>query len=419
VFKITTVSFSDSRGGAAIAALQQVLSMRTDSNILIDFVVAEKNIEGSTSLGPNKIQTILHLLLRVISYLLTKLQFTNNSSKHSLNLFSSQHVLDNCNKKTDCIHIHWFNNDTLSIKALELLLSNTSCLIIFTLHDEWFFSGSEHYMDIGSNRYLTGYNNCNRNVKGLDLNRWTFKRKLRLRRFFEQKNVIFTTPSTFLKSKAKRSCLLKNAKIIKIPNIIDCSVFRLKNQRVCREVLKLSQKNFVVLFGAFGGASYLKGSDLLLDALIQVKLAAPDVAINLLTFGGQVANIETIAGYSAINLGHISSKDTLATIYSSADVTIVPSRVEAFGQVAAESLACETPVIAFNNSGLADIVQHEKSGLLVEPFDVDALAFAIVRILSMSISDRHEMGKVGRKFIQEKFSQNTVVEQWKKTYQIE
>jgi glycosyltransferase involved in cell wall biosynthesis len=100
-------------------------------------------------------------------------------------------------------------------------------------------------------------------------------------------------------------------------------------------------------------------------------------------------------------------------------VTIVPSRVEAFGQVAAESLACETPVIAFNNSGLADIVQHEKSGLLVEPFDVDALAFAIVRILSMSISDRHEMGKVGRKFIQEKFSQNTVVEQWKKTYQID
>jgi hypothetical protein len=37
----------------------------------------------------------------------------------------------------------------------------------------------------------------------------------------------------------------------------------------------------------------------------------------------------------------------------------------------------------------------------------------------MSISDRREMGEVGRKFIQENFSQNTVVEQWKKTYQID
>jgi glycosyltransferase involved in cell wall biosynthesis len=418
VFNITTVAFSDSRGGAAIAALQQVQSMRADSDIEIDFVVAEKNLEGSISLGPNKMQKLSHLILRVASYLLTRLQITSNTSKHSLNLFSSLHVLNYCKKERDCIHLHWFNNDTLSIRALESLLKHTSSLIVITLHDEWFFAGSEHSMEMGSKRYLTSYNSNNCNVKGFDLNSWTFKRKLRLCKLFEQKNVVFTAPSTYLKKKAKSSFLLKNANVVKIPNIIDCLTFQDKNKRVSRDTLKLPQEKLIVLFGAIGGASYLKGSDLLLSALERMKQVTPDIAITLLTFGGSVANKETISGYETINLGHISSKDTLANVYSSADVTIVPSRLEAFGQVAAESLACATPVIAFNNSGLTDIVQHGKSGLLVEAFEIEDLANAIVKILSMPISDRVTMGEVGRNFIQEKFRLNVVVKEWKQIYKI-
>jgi len=419
VFNITTVAFSDSRGGAAIAALQQVCAMRAERDISVSFVVAEKKIEGSVSFGPNKIQKLLHFILRVISHLLTRLQFTSNTSKHSLNLFSSQHVLNYCNKDKDCLHIHWFNNDTLSIKELGLLLKNTSCLVVITLHDEWFFSGSEHCAEIESKRYLTGYRYKNSNVKGFDLNLWTFKRKLRLCQFFEQKNVIFTTPSSYLTEKAKSSFLLKNANVIKIPNIIDCLTFYVKNKRVCRRILELPQEKLIILFGAIGGASHLKGSDLLLSALERMKLFAPELTITLLTFGGSTVNKVAISGYETINLGHISSKDTLTNIYASADVTIVPSRLEAFGQVAAESLACATPVIAFNNSGLTDIIQHERSGLLVESFEVEALATAIVRILSMPISERRKMGEAGREFVQEKFSQDTVVKEWKKIYKVD
>jgi glycosyltransferase involved in cell wall biosynthesis len=418
VFNITTVAFSDSRGGAAIAALQQVQSMRADSDIEIDFVVAEKNLKGSISLGPNKMQKLSHFILRVVSHLLTRSQITSNTSKHSLNLFSSQHVLNYCKKKRHCIHLHWFNNDTLSIRALGSLLKHTSSLIVITLHDEWFFAGSEHCTEMESNRYLTGYNSNNCDVKGFDLNSSTFKRKFRLRQLFEQQNVVFTTPSTYLRTKAKNSFLLKNANVVKIPNIIDCLTFHVKNKQASRELLSLPQEKFIVLFGAIGGASYLKGSDLLLSALERMKQIAPDIAITLLTFGGSVVNKETISGYETVNLGHISSKDSLANVYSSADVTIVPSRLEAFGQVAAESLACATPVIAFNNSGLTDIVQHGKSGLLVEAFEIEGLATAIVKILFMPIYDRDTMGEVGRQFILQKFSRNVVVKEWKKIYKI-
>jgi glycosyltransferase involved in cell wall biosynthesis len=419
VFNITTVAFSDSRGGAAIAAFQQVQSIRMNNDIAIDFVVAEKQLEGSVSLGPNKMQKTAHFVLRVISHLLTKLQITSNTSKHSLNLFSSQHVLNYCKKESNCIHIHWFNNDTLSIRALESLLTHTSSLVVITLHDEWFFAGSEHYTEMESQRYLSGYDDKNCNVKGFDLNRWTFNRKFRFCKLFTQKNVVFTAPSTYLKKKAKNSFLLKNANVVKVPNIIDCSAFHVKNKQASRELLSLPQQKLIVLFGAIGGASYLKGSDLLLSALERMKQVAPDIAITLLTFGGSVANQETISGYETINLGHISSKNTLANVYSSADVTIVPSRLEAFGQVAAESLACATPVIAFNNSGLTDIVQHGKSGILVEAFEIEGLATAIVKILSMPMSVRVTMGEFGRQFIQQKFSQNVVVKEWKQIYNVD
>ena len=419
MFHVTTIAFSDSRGGAAIAAFQQVQSMRNCSDINIDFVVAEKNLEGYISLGPNKVQMLCHFILRIVSYLITRLQITSNSSKHSLNLFSSQHVLNYCKKESNCIHLHWFNNDTLSLGALESLFKDTSIIIVITLHDEWFFAGSEHCIDIESDRYLIGYNTNNSDVKGFDLNRWNFNRKFRFSKLFEQQNVVFTTPSTYLKDKAKSSFLLKNANVVKIPNIIDCLTFQPKNKIVCRNLFKLPQQEFIILFGAIGGASYLKGSDLLLNALERIKFVAPDISFTLLTFGGSVANNETISGFEVINLGHISSKDTLSSIYSSADVTIVPSRLEAFGQVAAESLACATPVIAFNNSGLTDIVQHGKSGILVEAFEIDGLVSAIIKILSIPISDRIEMGEVGRKFIHENFSQNEVVKKWKKVYKMD
>ena len=49
---------------------------------------------------------------------------------------------------------------------------------------------------------------------------------------------------------------------------------------------------------------------------------------------------------------------SLSAMYSAADVTVVPSIQEAFGQVASESMSCGTPVVGFNNTGVQDIVMN-------------------------------------------------------------
>jgi glycosyltransferase involved in cell wall biosynthesis len=56
--------------------------------------------------------------------------------------------------------------------------------------------------------------------------------------------------------------------------------------------------------------------------------------------------------------------------------------MEAMGQVAVEALLAGTPLIASRTGGLADVVRHEQSGLLVPPGDAEALHAAIVRLLT-------------------------------------
>ena len=55
--------------------------------------------------------------------------------------------------------------------------------------------------------------------------------------------------------------------------------------------------------------------------------------------------------------------------------------MEAFGQVITESMACGTPVVAFNRTGPAEIILHKENGYLATPFESDDLAYGIKWVL--------------------------------------
>jgi len=97
-----------------------------------------------------------------------------------------------------------------------------------------------------------------------------------------------------------------------------------------------------------------------------------------------------------INMGMIEDELVLVQLYSAADLTVVPSRSESFGQVASESLACGTPVVAFKTSGLKDIVQHMTTGYLAEDFQTEDLAKGI-RLLAEDAELCSNMSIFGRK----------------------
>jgi glycosyltransferase involved in cell wall biosynthesis len=97
----------------------------------------------------------------------------------------------------------------------------------------------------------------------------------------------------------------------------------------------------------------------------------------------------------------------LADQYRSATLHVVPAVYEGLGLTAVESLLCETPVVAFDSGGLPDIVIPDKTGLLVPPGDVPALAAALDRMLGDDRL-RETMGKQGRVFALEHFGPEAV-----------
>jgi len=138
-----------------------------------------------------------------------------------------------------------------------------------------------------------------------------------------------------------------------------------------------ADKPLISFAGKFTG---FKGIDVLLKAAAIYEKVLPGVQ-TILAGHGELWN-ELHALRKELNLqgihflGH-QPQQKVARIYNAADVSIVPSRAEAFGLVAIEALACGTPVVATNAGGLPDFI-NEDVGTLVPVDDPDSLAAAIV-----------------------------------------
>jgi glycosyltransferase involved in cell wall biosynthesis len=88
-------------------------------------------------------------------------------------------------------------------------------------------------------------------------------------------------------------------------------------------------------------------------------------------------------------------KTSLARLYQSSSLLVLPSVEDGFGLVISEALACGTPVVITDHVGARDIVRPEVNGFIVPPRDVDALAATIQAIHSSpELRDRLRVGAI-------------------------
>lgn len=105
----------------------------------------------------------------------------------------------------------------------------------------------------------------------------------------------------------------------------------------------------------------------------------------------------------------------LPELYRHAAAAVVPSVDEGLGLSAVEALLCETPVVAFDSGGLRDVIQHEKTGLLVQAGDRASLAKTLDDLLSR---DGHgaQLGKAGRLYALSTFAPESAARRYAEIY---
>jgi len=159
-----------------------------------------------------------------------------------------------------------------------------------------------------------------------------------------------------------------------------------------------------------------KGLEHLLHALALMRAQA---SLDIVGDGPNRAALEQLAQ----QLGVVSrirwhgqlSQSQLPALYQRATAVVVPSIDEGLGLVAVEALLCETPVVAFDSGGLRDVVQHDKTGLLVKPGDRAALAETLDNLLARD-GRGADLGRAGRLYALSAFAPESAARRYAGIY---
>lgn len=303
--------------------------------------------------------------------------------------------------KPDIINLHWICNGFLNIESL----AKFHCPLVWTLHDMWPFTGGCHYNgDCDSYKQSCGKCPQLSSDRDQDLSRWIWKRKVQA---WKGIDITVVATTAWMAECARSSPLFKDSRIEIIPLGLDTEKYKPHNRYFAREVFSLPQDKHLILFGATNGTSdRRKGFHLLLPALQRLSQAGWKDQVELVIFGTSEPEQETDLGFKAHYVGRLNDDISLALIYSTASVMVVPSMQEAFGQVASEAMSCGTPVVAYNSTGLKDVVDHQKTGYLASPYEVEDLAKGIAWVLESD--ERHQyLHYQARKRALQKFASET------------
>jgi len=159
-----------------------------------------------------------------------------------------------------------------------------------------------------------------------------------------------------------------------------------------------------------------KGIDLLIDALAELPA---DVELDVVGDGPDREALTAKAAAAGVGARvhfHGAVKQfELPSFYQRALALVVPSTEEGLGLVAVEAQLCETPVIAFDSGGLPDVIQHDRTGVLVRERSAGALAAAVKSLLARD-DQGAALGQAGRLHALATFAPESVAKRYADIY---
>jgi len=142
-----------------------------------------------------------------------------------------------------------------------------------------------------------------------------------------------------------------------------------------------------------------KGGDLLLAAFEKVSVKHPEASLTMIT--NLPSGVKIPKGVSVQS--PTWDRNKIAEVYANSDIFVLPSRLETWGDVLLEAMSFGLPCVGMKMDAMEEIIQHQETGLIVPPNDVDKLANAMIYLLD-NPAVRRQYGLNGRNRIENKFN---------------
>ncbi|KZL90193.1 glycosyltransferase [Clostridium magnum] len=287
----------------------------------------------------------------------------------------------NAIEEFEIINLHWIST-FISIEAIMKIYAMGKP-IVWTLHDQNPMTGACHYTN-GCDKFKKDCSFCPQLVE----DRFNIARKiLECKTNNFPKDITIVTPSKWLAECARESAVFKNNRIEVIKNSLETYLYKPYDKIEAKRSLGVSDSTKVILFGANDLTEKRKGFINLLEAakiLKGIKYIENLIDRNelcILTFG-QGSHLLDTMNLPYKSLGYVNDDQNLSTIYSAADVLVLPSTEDNLPNVMLESMSCGTPVVSFEIGGMKDVIKNEYNGYTCGINNVQALAENIVKCLS-------------------------------------
>jgi glycosyltransferase involved in cell wall biosynthesis len=383
VLHINTTDF----GGAANASKRihcELLKNGIDSNML--FLYKYNNIPNSFSFSEIKINKISRLLQHIRNNSIRRKKdrylknitewyetFTFPYSEYDI----TRHPLY---KKADIIQLNW-TGDFLDEPSF---FKKNKKPVVWRMPDLYPCNGGFHYQKLFP----------------FDQFKEAIAENLSIRKkALENANIFFVPISEWVMKKTEESPLLKDFPKQIIYNGIDLSVYKPYPQDSSRKKLGIPQDKKMLLFGASSLVNKRKGLQILMNA---IKASDFKEKCHIYIFGEGAKEFSD----GVTTLEFVKDEKELAVIYSAADLFVMPSLEEAFGQVTLEALSCGVPVISFPTGGSLDIIKNGFNGIIAEDFTENDLKNAIYNGLNTDFDKTDIRSDIENRFnIQDKAKQ--------------
>jgi len=388
--RIRHVAFSDIDGGAARAAYrvhQCINSYGSRKKISSDMRVIKKfSNDPSVVGGPGGGGIYKYYYQRVLNKCSRSIAESQKTNVFST-AWPSSGLGEELNNKymkneMDIVNLHWLGDLTLSIKEIGRLKMPLS----WRLADQWAFCGIEHYAESDYkfheiDLFQKGYGSSFEKFFNFNSSNYYWHQKVK----YWKNKINIIAPTNWIADCARRSILFRESLISVIPTPIDLEKWAPIDKKYAKKLLNLPLNKKLLLFGAIGGINdKRKGGDLLIETLrilksLQIRNNLSD--FELVVFGENSSKNNIPNNIKTHFIGKLKDDIALRLYYSAADLFILPSRKDNLPGTGIESLACGTPIVAFNVGGIPDIIDNYINGILVKPFDCNLMANEISKML--------------------------------------